>query len=102
MFKNWKDIENCFDEYPEVEFTLLELKYTPDDLIRFIKLNDICSIKDFNIEEFKEFLFSKNLSKNQTRISCVMAPNPNIGDLAVDNETGNIVIFNGVDWVAIM
>lgn len=102
MLKKYNnDIKEFLNQHPEIEFGLLELDFNIEFLIDFINIHEVNYVKEFSIKDFKEFVESRMLSKNQTRVSYVLTPNPNIGDLAYEPSSDHLMIFNGKDWVTI-
>lgn len=95
------NIKEFLHKHPEIEFGLLELDFNISSLIDFINIYEVTSVKEFSIKEFRDFLESRELDKNQTRVSYVFTPNPRVGDLAYEPSSNHLHIFNGDDWIVI-
>lgn len=87
---------NNIDSIPELHFKLLEVDYTDNQLLDFIRKYDIQDVKDFNIIDFKFFLPSAF-----NKISTHKPNTPITGELYFDQNDCKVRTFNGSIWIEI-
>ena len=78
-------------DYPEKFIQLLEVEYEESDLESFI--NHV-EVENFNVLSFKKSL----LPVFKYTTNTLHSSNPVIGEIALDNTSGNISVFDGSIW----
>lgn len=95
------DLKLLFDDYPELELSIIGLDYKHEDVINFIRLHKIKDIKDFSVSNFKNFLTTYYSNLNQIKTNFTKSPNPCAGDLVLNQQTNQMEVFDGSQWISI-
>ncbi|RLC45033.1 MAG: hypothetical protein DRH57_08685 [Candidatus Cloacimonadota bacterium] len=97
-----KFIYDLNQKYPERLVVLLEVDYTEDELLDYVEYK---SVDDFYPQLFRDGLALKRAiiinEKNPTISFHGHIQNPAMGEMALDQATGLLSIYDGCIWVQV-
>lgn len=87
------------EEYPEKLLKVLDIEYTEEEILDYIKDREI---DDFYPELFKDGIRMKRELINGiggTQLTMIKNPSPITGDLYLDQNTNTIMVYDGGSWI---
>ena len=94
-------IHDLNKKYPERLIILLEVDYTEAELLDYISDR---TVEDFYPQLFRDGLLVKRALMDgigSPQIKTYKSVNPNMGELALDCVTGQIMTFDGSIWITV-
>lgn len=100
MYKSTKTfLSDLKRDYPERLLKLFEIEYRDEELLDYISER---KVSDFYPELFRDGISLKRNIFNDIgspQIKTRLDNNPITGDMALDQTTGNIMVYDGSIWI---